>query len=452
MNPDSPEGADLVRSITQRTNEPALDKAIGQDDSSISHHYQPDSHQTISPSGPDMDHIRRDFPILQRKINGKPLIWFDNGATTQKPQQVIDTLSHFYRHYNSNIHRGAHTLATEATDAYEQARETVRSFIGAGDTREIIFVRGTTEAINLVAQAWGRTNIGVGDEIILSLLEHHANIVPWQMLADAKGAKLRVIPVDDIGELGIDQYAGLFTPRTKMVAFTHASNALGTVPPVQQMIQIAHSHGVPVLVDGAQSVAHMPVNVQHLDVDFYVFSGHKIFGPSGVGVLYGKREHLEQMPPWQGGGSMIRDVTFEQTIYSDIPEKFEAGTPVIGPAIGLGAALKYLMGIGMPRIETHERSLTVYAMQRLQEIPGLRLIGRSPDKIGVSSFVIDGVSLEYIGKILDQHGIAVRVGHHCAQPILRRFGVEQTVRSSLALYNTQKEIDYMIDVLKMLIR
>lgn len=404
-----------------------------------------------SPSGPGTEGIRRDFPILKRKVHGKPLIWFDNGATTQKPQQVIDALNDFYANYNSNIHRGAHALATEATDAYEGAREKVREFLGAEEKSEIIFVRGTTEGINLVAQSWGRANVGEGDEIILSHLEHHANIVPWQQLADEKGAKLKVIPVNDRGELMMDVYRDLFSPKTKIVAVTHASNTLGTITPLGELISIAHAHGVPVLADGAQSVAHMPVNVKDLDVDFYVFSGHKIFGPTGVGVVYGKREQLEAMPPWQGGGSMIKDVTFEQTIYNEIPEKFEAGTPVIGPAIGLGVALDYVLSIGRERLEQHERSLTEYATRRLNEVPGLRIIGNAADRIGVLSFVIDGFSPEVIGEELDRNGVAVRVGHHCAQPILRRFGLEQTVRSSLALYNTEYEVDFMVDVLRRLV-
>lgn len=446
-DPDGPEAATIVESLSNGQDTSHLDTALGSDDPINNGRRSP-----ASPAGPDIESIRKDFPILKRKIHGKPLIWFDNGATTQKPQQVIDALSHFYTYYNSNVNRGAHTLGNEATDAFEGAREKAREFLGARETSEIIFVRGTTEGINLVAQAWGRLNIGGGDEIIISALEHHSNIVPWQMLADEKGAKLKIIPVDDTGDVLTDRYEALFTSRTKMVAFAHVSNTLGTVTPVQKMVAIAHAHGVPVLVDGAQAVAHLPVNVQSLDVDFYVFSSHKIFGPTGVGVLYGKREHLEKMPPWQGGGSMIKDVTFEETIYNDLPKKFEAGTPMIGPAIGLGVALEYVNGVGMERIEAHERALTLYAMKRLQEVPGIQIIGKSLNKIGVISFVIDGIAPERIGGILDRHGIAVRVGHHCALPILRRFGVEETVRVALAIYNTEAEIDFMIDVLRSMIR
>ena len=405
------------------------------------------SSQQQSPSSLNVEGIRRDFPILRRKVNGHPLIWFDNGATTQKPQQVIDAISHFYSHYNSNIHRGAHQLAAEATDAYEDARNTARDFLGAAKSSEIVFLRGTTEAINLVAQSWGRSNIGSGDEIMVSELEHHANIVPWQMLAQEKGAVLKVIPVDDQGEIMLGHYQSLFSSRTKIVAIAHASNVLGTVPPLQQMIAIAHARGVPVLVDGAQSVAHTPVNVQQLDADFYVFSGHKIFGPSGVGILYGKEHLLDEMPPWQGGGSMIKDVTFERTVYSDLPAKFEAGTPTIGPAIGLGAALKYVMEIGMPRIEANEHALTQYAMRRMKEVSGIRILGHAPNKIGVLSFLIDGIEPAQIGQELNKKGIAIRVGHHCAQPILRRFGLEQSARASLALYNTEYEVDNFVNVL-----
>jgi SufS family cysteine desulfurase len=410
------------------------------------------SKRSSSYGKPHISRVRDDFPIFNQKVNGKPLIWFDNGATTQKPYQVIDAVNRFSSEYYSNIHRGAHQLAKLATEAYEEAREKVREFLGAKDTDEIIFVRGTTEAINLVAKTWGWQNISEGDEIILSVLEHHANIVPWQMLATEKGARLRVIPVDDNGEIVMEIYSGLFSPKTKLVAFTHASNAIGTIPPAEEMIKIAHSHGVPVLIDGAQAVAHFPVNVQGLDVDFYTFSGHKVFGPTGVGVLYGKRELLESMPPWQGGGSMIRDVTFEETIYNKLPEKFEAGTPMIAQAIGLKAALNYVMAVGIEQIASQEQALTQYALMRLQEIPGLKLIGRSKERIGVLSFLIDGIAPERVGAELDRNGIAVRVGHHCAQPIHRRFGIEGSIRPSLALYNTKEEIDLMIDILKKLIQ
>jgi cysteine desulfurase/selenocysteine lyase len=399
----------------------------------------------------DVHGVRADFPILRRTVHGKPLVWFDNGATTQKPQQVIDTLSHFYSHYNSNINRSAHTLAAEATDAYEGAREKVRAFIGANEAAEVVFVRGTTEAINLVAQTYGREHIKHGDEIILTVMEHHANIVPWQMLAQSVGAIIKVVDVDNVGNLRLDQYRDLFTPRTKLVAFSHVSNVLGTVAPAQEMIQIAHQHGVPVLIDGAQSVAHMPINVQQLDVDFYVFSGHKMFGPSGIGVLYGKREHLDAMPPWQGGGAMIKDVTFQQTIYNGIPVKFEAGTPIIGGAIGLGAAVDYISQIGREKIEAAEHTLTKYAMQTMQTIPHLRIQGHAPDKVGVLSFVIDGFEPAEISQHLDRCGIATRVGRHCAHPVMRRFDVEESVRASFAVYNTADEVDLMVQALRQLV-
>lgn len=398
----------------------------------------------------DVNAIRRDFPILQERVNGRQLVWFDNAATTHKPQSVIDRIAYFYQHENSNIHRAAHELAARATDAYEAAREKVRAFIGAGSVDEVIFVRGTTEAINLVAKTWGATNIGEGDEIIVSNLEHHANIVPWQQLAAAKGAKIRVIPVDDNGQVLLDEYKKLLNPRTKLVSVTQVSNALGTVVPVQEIVALAHAAGAKALVDGAQSVSHMRVNLQQLDADFFVFSGHKIFGPTGIGVVYGKRELLEHMPPWQGGGNMIADVTFERTLYQPPPNKFEAGTGNIADAVGLGAALDYVQRVGIENIARYEHDLLDYATHFLKPIPGVRLIGTARDKASVLSFVLKGYSTEEVGKALNEEGIAVRTGHHCAQPILRRFGVETTVRPSLAFYNTCEEVDRFIAVIRRL--
>ena len=400
----------------------------------------------------DVNAIRRDFPILQERVNGRPLVWFDNAATTQKPQSVIDRLAYFYAHENSNIHRAAHELAARATDAYEAARNKVTRFIGADSPDEIIFVRGATEAINLVAKTWGAQNIGEGDEIIVSLLEHHANIVPWQQLAAEKGAKIRVIPVDDSGQILLDEYQKLFNGKTKLVSVTQVSNALGTVTPIREIIEIAHRAGVRVLVDGAQSVSHLRVNVQALDADFFVFSGHKIFGPTGIGVVYGKKELLESMPPWQGGGNMIADVTFERTLFQPPPNKFEAGTGNIADAVGLGAALDYVDRIGLENIARYEHDLLVYATRGLSSIPGVRLIGTAAEKASVASFVLNGYHPEEVGKALNEEGIAVRSGHHCAQPILRRFGVEATVRPSLAFYNTCEEVDLLVSVVQRLAR
>ena len=400
----------------------------------------------------DVNAIRRDFPILQERVNGRPLVWFDNAATTQKPQSVIDRLAYFYAHENSNIHRAAHELAARATDAYEAARNKVTRFIGADSPDEIIFVRGATEAINLVAKTWGAQNIGEGDEIIVSLLEHHANIVPWQQLAAEKGAKIRVIPVDDSGQILLDEYQKLFNGKTKLVSVTQVSNALGTVTPIREIIEIAHRAGVRVLVDGAQSVSHLRVNVQALDADFFVFSGHKIFGPTGIGVVYGKKELLESMPPWQGGGNMIADVTFERTLFQPPPNKFEAGTGNIADAVGLGAALDYVDRVGLENIARYEHDLLVYATRGLSSIPGVRLIGTAAEKASVASFVLNGYHPEEVGKALNEEGIAVRSGHHCAQPILRRFGVEATVRPSLAFYNTCEEVDLLVSVVQRLAR
>ena len=391
--------------------------------------------------------IRGDFPILQEKVHGRPLIWLDNAATTQKPDAVIDRVSSFYRHENSNVHRAAHTLAARATDAYESAREKVRRFLNASSPREIVFVRGTTEGINFVAKSWGHRNVESDDEVVITWLEHHANIVPWQQLCAEKGARLRVAPVDDRGQVILEQYEKLLGPRTRIVAFSHVSNALGTITPAREMIEMAHRHGAQVLVDGAQSVAHMREDVQALDCDFFVFSGHKIFGPTGIGVVYGKADILENTPPWQGGGSMILDVTFEKTVYNVPPARFEAGTGNIADAVGLGAALDYLSEIDLENVAAHEHTLLTYATAGLATVPGLRIIGTAREKAGVISFVLDEVRTEDVGVALNQEGIAVRAGHHCAQPILRRFGVESTVRPSLALYNTTEDIDALVAAL-----
>ncbi|WP_037078499.1 family 2A encapsulin nanocompartment cargo protein cysteine desulfurase [Pseudonocardia spinosispora] len=395
----------------------------------------------------DVHAVRRDFPILSERVNGRPLIWFDNGATTQKPQSVIDRLAYFYAHENSNIHRAAHELAARSTDAYESARDTVARFIGAGSSDEIVFVRGSTEAINLVAQSWGRANIGAGDEIVISHLEHHANIVPWQQLAAEKDAVLRVIPVDEDGQIVLSEYQKLVNDRTKLVAVTQVSNALGTITPIRSVIEMAHAAGALALVDGAQSVPHAPVDVTELDADFLVFSGHKVFGPTGIGVLYGKSAVLESMPPWQGGGNMIADVTLEGARFQDPPNRFEAGTGNIADAVGLGAALDYVQRIGMPTIARYEHDLLIHATRGLRTVPGLRIVGTAPDKASVLSFVLDGYEPVEVGTALNEEGIAVRAGHHCAQPILRRYGLEGTVRASLAFYNTRDEIDVLVAAL-----
>ena len=400
----------------------------------------------------DVHAVRRDFPILQERVNGRPLVWFDNAATTQKPTAVIDRLSDFYRHENSNIHRAAHELAARATDAYEKARNTVARFIGAPSAEEIIFVRGTTEGINLIARTWGVKNIEAGDEIIVSHLEHHANIVPWQLLAWEKGAKIKVIPVDNDGQVILEEYQRLITPKTKLVSVTQVSNALGTVVPVKEIVSIAHRHGLCAVVDGAQSVSHMRVDVQDIGADFFVFSGHKIFGPTGIGAVYGRRAVLEDLPPYQGGGNMIADVTFERTIFHKPPTRFEAGTGNVADAAGLGAALEYVERVGIEAIGRYEHELLVYATERLAPIKGVRLIGTAPDKASVLSFVLDGYAPEEVGRALNEEGIAVRAGHHCAQPILRRFGLEASVRPSLAFYNTCDEVDRFISVIRRLAR
>ncbi|SCY79197.1 cysteine desulfurase / selenocysteine lyase [Lachnospiraceae bacterium XBB2008] len=403
---------------------------------------------SIRIGGKTLAQIRNDFPILSERINGNQLVWLDNGATTQRPRQVIDRVSYYYEHENSNVHRGAHTLAARSTDAYESARDTVRNFIGATLSEEIIFVRGTTEAINLVANAYVLPQLSPGDEIIVSILEHHANIVPWQLIAQQSGAVIKVIPCDETGQLIMSEYEKLFTKQTKFVAVTHVSNVLGTVTPVEELIAVAHRHGVRILIDGAQSVAHIPVNVSALDADFFVFSGHKIFAPTGIGVVYGKRELLEAARPYHGGGNMIADVTFERTIYNDIPNKFEAGTGSIADAVGLGAALDYLSEIGMPCVYRWEHELLQYAMKEMTRIPGLTLIGTALNKASVLSFKLDGYSDEEVGKRLDSYGIAVRTGHHCAQPVLRHFGYEGSVRPTLALYNSPDDVDALVRVLR----
>ncbi|WAC93323.1 family 2A encapsulin nanocompartment cargo protein cysteine desulfurase [Mycobacterium sp. Aquia_213] len=396
----------------------------------------------------DVNAIREDFPILKETVNGKPLIWFDNAATTQKPQSVIDRLSYFYAHENSNIHRAAHELAARATDAYEEARETVRRFIGAPKAEQNIFVRGTTEAINLVAYAWGGKHLGPGDEIVITHLEHHANIVPWQLLSQKTGAVLRVAPVDEAGNLLLSEFEDLLGPKTKLVAATQVSNALGTVTPVEKIVQLGHRYGARVLIDGAQSIPHLPIDVAELGVDFFVFSGHKIYGPTGIGVLYGSEEALAETPPWQGGGNMIADVTLERSLYQGLPNKFEAGTGNIADAVGLGEALRYVERVGIERIAAYEHALLDYATPRLADIPGVRLVGTAQEKASVLSFVLAGHEPLEVGKALNAEGIAVRAGHHCAQPILRRYGLEATVRPSFAFYNTFEEIDVFIKAVR----
>lgn len=395
-----------------------------------------------------VEKVRRDFPILRERIHQRRLVYLDNAATAQKPEQVIQAIGDYYRHTNANIHRGVHLLSQLATDDYEAARTRVQSFLNAAEPREIVFVRGATEGINLVAQTYGRQHLGSGDEILISAMEHHSNIVPWQILCEEKGATLRVARIDDRGELRIDEFERLLGPRTRLVAITHVSNALGTINPVKRIARLAHSMEIPVLVDGAQAVPHMSVDVQDLDCDFYVFSGHKVYGPTGIGVLYGKAALLEAMPPYQGGGDMISSVTFEKTLYNKLPHKFEAGTPDIAGVIGLGAALEYVVRLGMDAVAAHEHELLEYATSRIGAIDGVRLIGTAREKAGVLSFVMEGIHPHDIGSILDQEGIAVRTGHHCAQPVMERFGVPATVRASFAIYNTRAEIDTLAQSLE----
>ena len=399
----------------------------------------------------DVERVRADFPVLHQTVNGKPLIYLDNGASSQVPQVVIDRGIFYIEQEHSNIHRGVHYLSQRATTAYEGAREKVKRFINARESRECIFVRGATEGINLVMHGYGRKFIGEGDEIIISAMEHHANIVPWQMLCEEKGAQLRVIPMNDAGELIRDEYDALLNPRTELVAITHVSNALGTINPIKEMIVQAHKYGVPVLIDGAQSAPHMPVDVQDLDCDFYAFSGHKMYAPTGSGIVYGKAELLEKMNPFQGGGDMIKTVTFEKTTYAELPNKMEAGTPAIASQIGLGAAIDYLDSIGREQAATYEAELLRYATERVSSIEGVRIIGTAKNKASVLSFVIDGIHPHDIGTILDQEGIAVRAGHHCAQPVMQRFNVPATARASFAFYNTKAEIDVLAQTIEKVI-
>ena len=398
----------------------------------------------LAESSLDLARLRADFPILRIKVNGKPLAYLDNAATAQMPQPVLDRLIRYQTTEHANIHRGVHHLSEVATAAYEGARRTIQRFINAPEEREVIFTRGTTDAVNLVMHGFGRAFIGEGDEVILSQLEHHSNIVPWQMLRDEKRCGLRVIPCNDAGELLLDEFEKLFSPRTKLVAVTHVSNALGTVNPIKQMIATAHRHGVPVLVDGAQAIPHLKIDVQELDCDFFCFSGHKMFGPTGIGILYGKAQWLEKMQPYQGGGDMILSVTFDKTTYNRIPHKFEAGTPPIAAAIGLGAAADYLSAIGMDSIAAWEQGLLAYATGQIEAIPGVRIVGTARDKASVLSFTVSGVHPHDVGTILNEQGVAVRTGHHCAQPVMQRFGIPATARASLAFYNTFGEIDQLV--------
>ncbi|RKH08282.1 cysteine desulfurase [Corallococcus sp. CA053C] len=394
--------------------------------------------------GFDLARVRGDFPILRQEVRGRPLVYLDSAATGQKPQAVLDALTHYYTHDNANVHRGVHILSERSTQAFEDARETVRRFLNAKDAREIIFVRGTTEAINLVAATYGRKHVGPGDEVLISAMEHHSNIVPWQMVCDAAGAKLRVIPVDEQGALQMDAVDALLTERTRLLAITHVSNALGSVNPIKELVAKAHAKNIPVLVDGAQSVTHFPVDVQDLGCDFYAFSGHKLFAPTGIGVLYGKLAMLESLPPYQGGGDMILSVTMEKTVYNRVPHRFEAGTPDMAGAVGLAAAIRYLEGVGLAAISQHDQWLLAYATQALEAVPGLKLVGTAPKKTGVLSFTFGDIHPHDVGTILDQEGICIRTGHHCAQPLMKRFGVAATARASLALYNTPEDVDALV--------
>lgn len=392
----------------------------------------------------DAERVRADFPILRQQVHGHPLVYLDNAATSHKPQQVIDAVSRFYERDNSNVHRGVHLLSERATRDYENARVTAARFLNAADAREIVFVRGTTEAVNLVAQSYGRSNVRAGDEVLITTMEHHSNIVPWQMLCEQTGALLRVVPITDAGELVMEEYERLLGPRTRIVSVVHLSNALGTINPIRRIVDLAHARGVPVFVDGAQAVPRMPVDVRALDCDFYAFSGHKAYGPTGIGVLYAKAPLLEAMPPYQGGGDMIRSVSFEKTTYNAVPHKFEAGTPDIAGAIGLAAALDYLTGLGLEAVEAHERDLLEYATASVAAVPGVRLVGTAREKAGVLSFVMDGVHPHDIGTILDQEGVAVRTGHHCCQPVMDRFGLPATARASFGVYNTRADVDALV--------
>jgi cysteine desulfurase / selenocysteine lyase len=403
---------------------------------------------TRRPAQFDVAAVRRDFPVLHQNVHGKPLVYLDNAASSQRPKAVIEAISHYYEHDHANVHRGVHTLSQRATDAYEGSRDIIRRFINARDTKEIIFVRGTTEAVNLVAQTFVRPNLKPGDEILISALEHHANIVPWQLLREQTGAILKVIPITESGEVDFAAFEKLIGPRTKLLALAHVSNALGTVVPVEKFIAVAKQHGVPVLLDGAQAVPHAAVDVQALGCDFYCFSSHKMLGPTGMGVLYGRQQLLEAMPPWQGGGDMILSVSFEKTTYNQLPWKFEAGTPHISGAIGLAAAIEYLENIGMARIAAYEHELLEYATARLSALPGLRIIGTAPKKAAVVSFTLDGIHPHDIGTILDTEGVAIRTGHHCAMPVMDFFKVPATARASMSFYNTFEEIDQLVAALE----
>jgi cysteine desulfurase/selenocysteine lyase len=397
------------------------------------------------PAAPfDAARLRADFPILSREVHGRPLVYLDNAATTQKPRAVIDAISRYYEHENANVHRGVHLLSERATKAYDVARATVARFVGAADPREVIFVRGTTEAVNLVAQTFGRRNVGAGDEVVVTGLEHHSNIVPWQMLCEEKGAVLRAVPIDDAGDLDLDALDRLLGPRTKLLAVTQVSNALGTVTPIAEIVRRAKARGVTVLVDGAQGLPHLGVDVQALGADFYAFSGHKVYGPTGIGVLWGRRALLEAMPPWQGGGDMILSVSFEKTVFNALPHKFEAGTPHIAGAIGLAAALDYLGRAGPEAVAAHERALLAYADEALRSVPDLRVVGAPRERAGVISFLVGDVHPHDVGTVLDRHGVAIRAGHHCAQPLMRRLGVGATARASFGLYNTREDVDALV--------
>ena len=408
-----------------------------------------EAHRLAGPTRPEFDvrRIREDFPILRQRIRGKPLVYLDNAATTQKPRAVLDALMRYYTEDNANINRGVHLLSERATQAHEEARVKVQRFVHAAESREIIFTRNATEGINLVAQAYGQQHVRAGDEVVISEMEHHSNIVPWQLLCEETGARLRVIPINDAGELVLDEFERLLGPRTKFVAIVHLSNSLGTINPVRQIVETAHAHQIPVLIDGSQAAYHMTIDVQALDCDFYVFTGHKLYGPTGIGVLYGKAGRLDAMPPYQGGGDMISSVTFEKTTYNVLPHKFEAGTPHIAGAIGLGAAIDYVTSVGLDGIMAYEKELLAYGTAALSEVPGLRLIGTAKEKAGVLSFVLDGIHPHDVGTIVDQEGVAIRTGHHCTQPLMRRFGIPATARASLAMYNTREELDALVAAL-----
>ena len=395
-------------------------------------------------TGFDVERARADFPILATRVHGRPLAYLDNAATTQKPRAVIEAIARFYETANANVHRGVHALSEEATRQFEGARRTVQRFVNARDAREIVFVRGATEGINLVARTFGRARVGAGDEVAITLLEHHSNIVPWQLLCEERGARLRAAPITDEGELVLEELEKLLGPRTRLLAIAHVSNALGTINPIREIVALAHARGIPVLVDGAQAVPHLSVDVQRLGCDFYTFSGHKVYGPTGIGILYGKAEHLEAMPPWQGGGDMIASVSLEKTVYNRIPWKFEAGTPDVAGAVGLTAALEYLSGLGIEDVARHERALLAHATRALGEVEGVRLIGTAREKVSVLSFVLEGAHAHDVGTILDREGIAIRTGHHCAQPLMQRFGVPATARASIALYNTREDVDRLV--------